>query len=300
MVGKSEHTPKARALGAELRECRIEAGLTQHELAARIGVSHVSISRYETGTRSPRPEDAAQLLATLGVAGQRYSELVELARGAEQSNWLETGVNGLRRELMTVIEFERIATRIVDVETNIVPGLLQTADYARAIMGEVPGADLEARVALRVGRAAILNRKGAPNLVAIVSEVALRQRIGGAEVMVDQLRHLLKAAELPNVTIIVLPAVSERWHPAHAGAFILFEFPKGDPIVHLEHFASGAFLHAKEVAAYRRAVDTLQEVAMDEETSARLIATISDELEGTCRIERYQSDGENPVTPGTR
>ncbi|MEB3366740.1 helix-turn-helix domain-containing protein [Saccharopolyspora mangrovi] len=280
MPGKSEHTPKARALGAELRECRIAAGLTQHQLAARIGVSHVSVSRYETGTRSPQPEDVAQLLATLGVTGDRYSELVELARGAEQPNWLETGVNGLRRELMTVIEFERTATRIVDVEMNIVPGLLQTADYARAIMSEAPGADLEARVALRVGRAAILERKGAPQLIAIVSEFALRQRIGGAEVMADQIRHLFKAAELPNVTILVLPAVSERWHPAHAGAFILFEFPKSDPIVHLEHFASGAFLNAKEVAAYRGAVDTLREVAMDEETSTRLIAAIGDELEG--------------------
>ncbi|SFP04858.1 Helix-turn-helix domain-containing protein [Saccharopolyspora antimicrobica] len=108
MVGKSEHTPKARALGAELRECRRDAGLTQQELADQIGVSHVSVSRYESGTRLPKPEDVAQILATLGVNGQRYAELVDMARGAEHPNWLvASGVTGIRRELTTLIELER-------------------------------------------------------------------------------------------------------------------------------------------------------------------------------------------------
>ncbi|WP_010313729.1 helix-turn-helix domain-containing protein [Saccharopolyspora spinosa] len=77
-------------LGVELRECRLAAGLTQKELAGQIGVSYVSVSRYETGTRSPKPEDVAQILATLGVTGKRYTELVDMARGADQPNWLET------------------------------------------------------------------------------------------------------------------------------------------------------------------------------------------------------------------
>jgi transcriptional regulator with XRE-family HTH domain len=281
MAGKSEHTPKARALGAELRECRLEAGLTQQELAAQIDVSHVSVSRYESGTRSPKPEDVAQILATLGVNGAKYAELVDMARSAEQPNWLETRKNRLRRELTTIIEFERIAINIVDVATSIVPGLLQAADYARTIMGVVPGDDLEARVAMRMGRRDVLTRKNAPDFTAIISEVALRERLGGAGVMADQLRHLFKMAELPNVKIMVLPAASERWHPAHAGAFLLYEFPKSEPIVHLEHFASGAFLYTKEVTAYQDAVVTLRQMAMDPESSAELIASILEELEGS-------------------
>lgn len=281
MVGKSEHTPKARALGAELRECRRDAGLTQQELADQIGVSHVSVSRYESGTRLPKPEDVAQILATLGVNGERYAELVDMARGVEHPNWLETGKNGLRRELTTIIEFERTATSIVEVATNIVPGLLQTADFARALMSEVPGPDLEARVALRVGRRDVLSRSNAPDFKAIISEVALRQRIGGVAVMADQLRQVQKMAALPNVAVLVLPAVSERWHPAHAGSFILYEFPKSQPIIHLEHFASGAFIHTKEVAAYQDAVATLRGIAMDSDRSADLIAELIDELQGS-------------------
>ncbi|MDA3648843.1 helix-turn-helix transcriptional regulator [Saccharopolyspora indica] len=281
MVGKSEHTPKARALGAELRECRRHAGLTQQELADQIGVSHVSVSRYESGTRLPKPEDVAQILATLGVNGERYAELVDMARGAEHPNWLETGKTGLRRELTTIIEFERTATNIVEVATGIVPGLLQTADFARAMMGEVPGPDLEARVAMRVGRRDVLSRSDAPEFTAIISEVALWQRIGGAAVMADQLRQLLKMGEFSNVTILVLPAVADRWHPAHAGSFILYEFPKSQPIVHLEHFASGAFLYSKEVSAYQSAVATLREVAMDSGRSAELIADVIEELQGS-------------------
>ncbi|MEU6270645.1 helix-turn-helix domain-containing protein [Saccharopolyspora shandongensis] len=279
MVGKSEHTPKSRALGVELRECRLAAGLTQKELAAQIGVSYVSVSRYESGTRSPKPEDVAQILATLGVKGERYAELVDMARGVDQPNWLETRKSGLRRELTTIIEFERTATGIVDVATGVIPGLLQTSDYARAIMGEVPGQDLEARIAMRVGRRDVLYRSGSPDLTAIISESALRDRLGGVAVMADQLRHLLKMGELPSVTIMVLPAVSERWHAALAGSFIVYEFPKSAPIVHLEHFASGVFIHTKEVAAYQDAVVTLRHMAMDPASSAELIASIADELE---------------------
>ncbi|GAA0523514.1 helix-turn-helix transcriptional regulator [Saccharopolyspora thermophila] len=279
MVGKSEYTPKARALGAELRECRLAAGLTQKQLADQIGVSYVSVSRYETGTRSPRPEDVAQILATLGVTGDRYAELVDMARGADQPNWLETGEKGLRRELTTIIEFERTSTSIVEVATGVIPGLLQTSDYARAIMREKPGRDLEARVALRVGRRDVLYRATAPHLTAIISEGVLRNRLGGVAIMADQLRHLLKMGELPNVAIVVLPAVSERWHPAHAGSFILYEFPKSAPIVHLEHFCSGVFINTKEVAAYQDAVATLRGMAVDEERSAVLIAEIVRELE---------------------
>ncbi|MER7012831.1 helix-turn-helix transcriptional regulator [Saccharopolyspora sp. NPDC000359] len=283
MVGKSEHTPKARALGAELRECRREAGLTQQELADRIGVSHVSVSRYESGTRSPNPEDVAQILATLGVNGDRYAELVDMARGADQPNWLvASGVTGIRRELTTLIELERTATTIIDVATGVIPGLLQTSDYARAIMGTAPGDDLEARVAMRIGRRDVLTGEDAPEFVAIITETALREPIGGSSIMASQLRFVLKMSELPNVAIHVLPASSSQWHPAHAGSFILFEFTKTQPIVHLEHLTTGAFLYSKnEVAVHAAAASHLRELAMTPDRSADCIAEIVEGLEGS-------------------
>lgn len=280
MAGNSEHPPKARALGAELRECRVAAGVKQRELAKQLDVSYVTISRYETGARTPKPEDVAQVLATLGVAGSKYDELVDMARDADQPNWLDTGHTGIRRELTTLIEFERSAQRITDTATSVVPGLLQTSDYARAVLGE-SSSDVDARVAMRVGRRDVLVRRDAPEFAAIIWEPALREPLGGYRTMADQLHHILWMAERPNITVCVLPAGSTRWHPAHAGAFILFEFPKSAPIVHVEHFNSSAFLHReKEVAGYQTAASTLRESAMSPEDSAGFIAKLKDEMEG--------------------
>ncbi|ASU79848.1 XRE family transcriptional regulator [Actinopolyspora erythraea] len=280
MAGNSEHPPKARALGAELRECRIAAGVKQRELAKQLDVSYVSISRYETGARTPQPEDVAQILATLGVTGEKYAELVDMARDADQPNWLDTGHTGIRRELTTLIEFERTAQRITDVATIVIPGLLQTSDYARAILGET-SSDIEARVAMRVGRRDTLMRRDAPEFVALIWEVALREPLGGYRTMADQLRHLTAMAERPNVTIQVLRTGSTRWHPAHAGSFILFNFPKSAPIVHVEHFQSTAFLHKqKDVLGYESATTTLRELAMSSDESVEFIAKIRDEMEG--------------------
>ncbi|NHD16759.1 MULTISPECIES: helix-turn-helix transcriptional regulator [unclassified Actinopolyspora] len=280
MAGNNEHPPKARALGAELRECRIAAGVKQRELANQLDVSYVSISRYETGARTPKPEDVAQILATLGVVGAKYDELVDMARDADQPNWLDTSHTGIRRELTTLIEFERTAQRITDVATIVIPGLLQTSDYARAILGETSN-DVDARVAMRVGRRDALMRRDAPEFVALIWEVALREPLGGYRTMVDQLHHITAMAERPNITVQILPAGSTRWHPAHAGSFILFNFPKSAPIVHVEHFHSTAFLHKeKDVLAYEAATTTLQQLAMSPEDSVGLIAKIRDEMEG--------------------
>ncbi|WP_243791825.1 helix-turn-helix transcriptional regulator [Saccharopolyspora gloriosae] len=280
MAGKSEHTPKARALGAELRECRTAAGLTQQQLGEQIGISYVSISRYETGTRTPKPEDVAQILATLGVTGDRYSSLVEMTRGADQPNWLDTGV-GIRKELTRLIHFERTATAITDVATNIIPGLLQTADYARAVMADMASDEIEPYVTMRVGRREVLTRRNPVRFTAFISETALRDRIGGADVMLDQLRHLEMAMESDNITIHVIPAVSERWHPAHVGSFSYYTFAKTSPIVHLEHYSSAVFLYDDvDVVSYAPALATLREVVMSRDHSANLIADIARDLEG--------------------
>lgn len=282
MVGNTgEQTPQGRTLGAELRECRDDAGLTQRELAEQLGISHVAVSRYERGTRTPKPEDVAQILGTLGVTGDRYRELVEMARNADQPNWIDTGRAGIRRELTTLMEFERSATAIVCVATGVIPGLLQTWDYARTVMGDTGNS--QAHVAIRVGRRDVLSHKDPPEYWALISEAVLRDRLGGPAIMADQLRHVLKMADLPNVTIQVIPAASEQWHPAHAGSFVLFEFQKTPPIVHLEHYASAAFIYSPKdvVHAYHEAVTTLRHIAISPARSAELIATLADELEGT-------------------
>ncbi|QIZ34739.1 helix-turn-helix transcriptional regulator [Saccharopolyspora sp. ASAGF58] len=280
MVSTKGGSPRLRALGAELREYREQAGLTVRAVAQRLGGHHSKYARIETGERAPSPEEVAAILATYGASEDERDRLAEMARDADRPDWLSTSTSGVRKELTTLIEFERTATRITDVATGVIPGLLQTSDYARAIMQGLPPGEVEKMVLMRVGRREILTSKNAPDFVGILAEAALNELIGGRDVMVEQLRHLVKMSEWPNVDILVLRSGATRWHPAHMGSFIVFEFPKASPIVHMEHYRSSVSLHNSGIAnAYKDAVISLHELAMTPEASVEFIARRADELE---------------------
>ncbi|MDR7301048.1 helix-turn-helix domain-containing protein [Haloactinomyces albus] len=280
MAGNAGKTPKARALGAELRELREDRQVSQRTLSQRVAISNASLSRYETGERVPSPEDVASIVTALGDGGMVREHLIEMARDAAQPNWLSSGASGIHRELTTLIEFERTATSIVEVSPMIVPGLLQTADYAREIMSGMSSAELETHVTMRAGRRDVLTRRRPVEFEAFIVEHVLRTPIGGSDVMADQLHHMTQMAELPNVTLYVVPSGLSRWHLALEGAFIYFEFPKAAPIVNLEHYRSSAYLHdSEDVSDYSRAITTLRETAMSPTESAELIASCVKEME---------------------
>ncbi|MGJ7907016.1 helix-turn-helix domain-containing protein [Actinopolyspora sp. H202] len=280
MARNSGGTPKARALGAELREIRENAGFTLRAVARELETNHVKVQRYETGATVPNPELVAAYLGALGVSAAERERLIEMARDADQPDWLSTGSSGPRKELTTLIEFERSARRITDVATGVIPGLLQTSDYARAIMRMLPVDEREQRVLMRIGRREILTTRNAPHFVAIITESVLDDPIGGREVMVEQLRHLAKMADADNIEIRILRSGATMWHPAHMGSFILFEFPKATPIVHMEQYHSSVSLHTPGNAhAYQEAVTNLHEVAMSPDASVEFIASRADEME---------------------
>ncbi|MEU6128328.1 helix-turn-helix transcriptional regulator [Saccharopolyspora sp. NPDC047091] len=280
MAGTSEHTPKARLLGAELRELRKQANVTTRELAHQLGTSHVTISRYETGTRTPRPEDVARILGTLRVTGTRYDELIEFARNAGDKNTFARSASGPHKHLVELAEFERSASSIADVAPTVIPGLLQTADYARSIMRGLPNPEREIRVGLRMARRDVLSGRTAKPLTAIIAEHALRQPLGGPAVMAEQLRYILRLSEQSNITVAVLPSDLTHWTPAHEGAFVLYEFAKAPPIVQLEHYRAPAFLfETKDVAAYKQAVVDIRTSTLPLDASAGLIAAIATEME---------------------
>ncbi|GAA4874675.1 helix-turn-helix transcriptional regulator [Saccharopolyspora cebuensis] len=279
MARTSGGSPKARVVGAELRKAREEAGMGVRELARRLGTDHSKLSRCEGGQTAATPEFVASVLTALGVPEVERDRVAAIARGAERTNWLAPVVPGAHHELTTLIEFERSAQRITEVATLVVPGLLQTADYARAVMAGVPLAELETRVTLRIGRRDVLNRRGAPQFDVLVMELGLRNVIGGKDVMAEQLRQMQNMAARPNISIRVIPD-SEEWNPAHAGSYLLFEFSSSAPIVHLEHYSSAAFLHeADDTEAYHSATDTLRQLALNEEQSSELIAEVAEEME---------------------
>ncbi|GAA0531736.1 DUF5753 domain-containing protein [Saccharopolyspora thermophila] len=186
----------------------------------------------------------------------------------------------MRQELTALIEFERTATRITNVATGLIPGLLQTSDYARAVMRGKPVGEVEKLVLMRLGRREILSARNGPQLTAIISENALREPIGGHEVMAEQLRKVAELATWPNISVRVVASGSTTWHPGHVGPFVVFEFPKAQPIVHLEHYRSSAFLYNPGLAQeYLDAITTLLSFAMDETDSLEFIAKCANEME---------------------
>ncbi|HEV8560996.1 MAG TPA: helix-turn-helix transcriptional regulator [Actinophytocola sp.] len=274
-------TPRTRALAAALRRELDGSTMGIREIARVLDRSHTTISQWQNGKRVPHPDDVSALLAVVGVTGRRRTEILELARNAADPNWLTVGVS---QQLAGLIECERTTIEIVNWSPLLVPGLLQTAEYAHTIYANndaLARHEVEARVQLRLSRQGVLtDRKPVPaELSALIGEPALRQAIGGRDVMIAQLRHLLKSAELPTVTIQIVP-VGEGWHPGLMGPFGLYNFAESPSIVHLEHHRSGVFLYDEgDVTAYKMASAAVRRAALSPAESVELITNVISEME---------------------
>lgn len=270
----NNRTPRARALGNALREVRVAQKIGLREFARDIGRDPSLVSRWETGDRLPSPIEVAHVLGKLGVTGERYDEIIELASGTDDERWLATTLPEQRAQLAALLDFERTATVITDVSPLLIPGLLQTSDYARAIMtdGGLSHDETSMRVAVRMGRHEEFTRRDSTRLVALVGEAALRQLIGTATIMARQLGFLLEMAQRPDIELRVLP-FDTGWHPGLVGTSILIESDAQPSVVYLEVGDSGLFLHAgHDFATYRRAADMVEACALDQEDSLAVIA----------------------------
>lgn len=274
-------TPRARALASTIRRVREQAGVSGRDLCLRLGISHGTVSHWETGRRVPTPEDVAALLGVTGVTGDEKRRILELARNAADPNWLTFGMPGIPQQLAGVIESERTATAVVQWSPMFISGLLQTSDYAREIIsaGDLANHEVEQRVMLRLGRREVLTRRKPVEFEALIGEAALRDVIGDRAIMGDQLRLLTELGARPNVVIRVMPARS-GWHPGLSGPFVRYEFPDATPVMHFEHFSSGAFVPDDyDVQAYSTAIRTMRELAMSPQASAELIVRLAEEHE---------------------
>lgn len=279
-MASNADTPRARALGVELREARKRAGLSQEELATAIGRTKSHVSRWENGRLIPTETDTAQVLQALGVQGSDRTNLLALARDALDPDWLAPGVD---RQLAALAEYERTAQSIVNVEPSLVPGLCQTYAYARHLMIESGASrgEAEHRAQLRIGRQHVLSGSNPPHFTAFIGEYAIRHPLCPSDVMEEQLRHLLKLAARINVEIRLLPS-SQPSVPVLSGPWSLLQFDRAKPIVYLEHYGlSATVTDAKTVDRYRSAVDTLREGAMSPIDSTRLIADVLENKEIT-------------------
>ncbi|MDT3443605.1 MULTISPECIES: helix-turn-helix transcriptional regulator [unclassified Pseudofrankia] len=272
---------RARGLGAELRDLRATTGLSARAVADRLAWSPSTLSRLENGLRSISPEDVATLLVVYQVTGDDRDRLLALAREIDRPGWWETGPAGIPNQLTALIGFEAQASRITDVAMLLIPGLLQTPDYARAVMtgGDVPAHEIDARVATRLGRQAVLTRADPPHLHVLLDEAAIRRPIGGPAVMAAQLRHLAATGTRPNITVQVLPSALGA-HPGIDGSYVILQFDKAPTLIHLEHLRSSLFVDdPADVKPFLSAADTLAAQALDAAASADFLTTAADDHE---------------------
>lgn len=276
-------TPKAQALGAALRRAREREKLTTRDLADRIGRNQGEISRWETGDRAPKPEHVAQLLATLGIVGRPYDEIMSLAYDLTAPMWVASSLPAREQQLAVHIEMEQEAVEIVHVSPLLVPGLLQTKDYAHAIMsgGSLSPDEVVTRVAVRMGRQDAINRANPVRFIAYIGQAVIHQIIGDREVMIAQLRHLLEVAARPNITMRIIP-YNSGWQPSLEGYFSLIRPEGASPIVHVELRKTAIFLHdAEEIDAYEDAIDLVEQAALPPVESARLVAEAVHRMENS-------------------
>jgi transcriptional regulator with XRE-family HTH domain len=280
MSGNSYTSVRSRTVAAELRKLREDHGLSCAEVAFTLGVSPSKISRMETGISGMQSEDVAVLLGLYQVKTARRRELLDLLKRSEERGWWErqAGLPKLWRALMT---FEQKATRIQNYESLLIPGLVQTGEYAAAIMrginSTLSDVEVDNLVASRLARQNLLSGSHAPQYLAVIHECALHIAVGEPGVMNRQLRHLITASDRPNITIRVVP-ISSGANASLRGAFMIVETEEEPDIVHVENQITGMFLEEDlDLAGYRLALRNILSDALAPDATAELISAIAAE-----------------------
>ena len=273
-------------LGSQLRRMREAKGISRDEAGYTIRASGSKISRMELGRVSFKERDVADLLALYGVTDDDEREaLLDLATKASFPGWWHRYNDLLPSWFQVYVGLEDAATLIRTYEVQFVPGLLQTEDYARAIMstGQTGAAEEEVnrRVRLRMDRQKLLTRAdGAPRLWAVIDEAALRRLIGGPEVMRAQLEHLLGALKLPTVILQVMPFRSGG-HAAEGGPFTILRFPEPDlpNVIYAEQLTSALYLDRREdIDKYTEVMERLCVASEPPEYTAEIISKIMEDI----------------------
>jgi transcriptional regulator with XRE-family HTH domain len=285
MASAQSPTVRRRRLALELRRLRETARLTCEEVAERLECSASKISRVETGRVSVSPRDVRDMLEIYGIPADQRESLVQLARDSRQKGWWHAYSDTIQPQFATYLGLESAASEIRIYEVSLIPGLLQTADYARAVisagMMNSEQEDIERRVALRMARQQpALTRADSPKLWAVLDEAALRRTVGGPGLMRMQLEYLLGVASLPNVAVQVIPFGGGA-HPAMGRPFVVLVFPERvDPdVVYLEDLTSALYVEdVDEVDCYNMFFNHLRATALSFDDSTALITSVLKEM----------------------
>ncbi|MFI7450400.1 helix-turn-helix domain-containing protein [Nonomuraea sp. NPDC049714] len=281
---QSSHSPtvRLRRLARELRSMREEKGLTPETAAAQLGWHRSKISRIETGRTRASLSDVAAVCDLYGARSDVRAMLVQLAKEVRKRGWWTAYADVFTG---SYVGLEDEASRICQWQVQLVPGLLQTEDYARAVISAGrpephDPEDIQRRVMARMARRTLLSRPDAPELHAVIDESVLRRPIAGREMMRDQLEAILVAARRPNITIRVLP-YSVGAHAGLEGAFTVLSFAEAvDPdVAYVEGTAGDVYVESSDqVDRYKIAFGRIWDVALSPEESRKLISDIKEQL----------------------
>ena len=274
---------RQRRVSTELRTWRVRRSLSCKDVARALDWSESKVSRMETGERGLYVDDVAAVLGFLRVPAEIRQDLLDLVRTGDERNWHEIGGDTPTPKLVRdLIRFESEATAIYSFELTLIPGLVQTADYARTLLHSIPGQRsaevVESIVETRMNRQRVLDRSDPPQLSLIIEEMVLRRTMDDPEMMFGQLQHLLAAAARRNVSIRVLPfnaavAVAAR------GSLKIIECREQPPLCFEESRSTSAFLEDDVyLVAARLAWKKLSAAALSDEDSQRLIADLAGKL----------------------
>ncbi|MFD8498709.1 helix-turn-helix domain-containing protein [Amycolatopsis sp. NPDC059657] len=268
-------TVRRRRLASELRRLREAAELTIDEVGDKLECSASKVSRIETGHVGVTPRDARDMLELYGISGDEQEALVQLSREARKRGWWHA-----YNEVFTgtFVGLEADASSLRAFQALLVPGLLQTERYARAVIRAMrPDADeveIKRRVAARMARQELLTDPAPPEYWAVIDEAVLHRTVGGPEVMAEQLYRMVSVAKMPHVTIQVVPFGAGA-HPGMEGPFLILGFPEqADPdVVYVDSTSTGLYLEMPpDVRRYSLMFDHLRAAALKPDDSLHQIS----------------------------
>lgn len=274
-TGQSPTFPRFQ-LGKQLRDLRERQGLTTEDVASHVDCSPSTISRIEGGKVGVRRGALLQLLDLYRVTDEAHREtLIALAKQGKQRGWFAR-YGDLPATYSRFIGLESAAVEMRDYEPLVVPGLLQTEEYARALVLADPSLDAEGaetRVRVRMERQALLTRPEPLNFIAVLDESVIRRVIGGPDVMRGQLKHLVEISQLRNITIQVLP-FSGGAYAGMAGSFAILDFANAASIVYVEHLSGDIYQESDDIRRYSVVFENLRAAALSPLESIKLVDAV--------------------------
>ena len=284
-------TVPRRQLGRYLRELRAGQRITVKTAAEKLEWSETKVWRIETGQTSLRSHDVELMCRIYAAPPDLTEALMGLARETKAKGWWHAYGDVIPEGFDVYIGLEEAAAHLTAYQPELVPGLLQTEQYARTVItADNPGVDeeeIDRRVHVRIARQALVRRATAPpQLTVVLNEAILRRPVGGAQVMAAQLDSLAAAADLPNVALRVVPFTAGLHHGVMSGPFVILRFPRngdGDDsepaTVYIDGFTGALYLDKpREVDRYAGAFDSIWSAALDEPASRGLIRQAAEEL----------------------